>query len=492
LWSVSTSRARVSSTRAAVLVLLLAPFAMATAQDVVVQDTTPPLPIRVPVRVCAGGDMTFGTNLDTAWAKIGAHRLRQLGRSPEPDSLLAPLRPLFADADVLLLNVETAMGTGPATRKCGPRAQNCYAFRAPPSAAGALRALGDSGAVVVGNVANNHARDAGPRGLDTTIALLRRAGVHVTGADTLATPVLLPDSSTIGILGFYTSFETPDLRDLAAVRRHVARAAEMYGTVIVTAHMGAEGIGAQRTRDSVELFLASKIDRGNPVAFARAAFEAGASLVVGHGPHVLRAVEWNGDKLALYSLGNLMTYGPFNNAEPLNRGAVACIDLDSGRVVGAQLRPTIQVAPGVVLIDGSYRAMRLIDSLGVLDFPTTGARVDVWGDLIRPSSPPDSVVAPRDTAVVRPDTLRWPGSAAPEGEHATRAHQRPDEPRSLSVERAHNHATGDAARVHELPVAHVNPDVRHAVLAECEQVARLQALAFDRRADKRLAKCGAR
>ena len=339
---------------------------------------------RLPLRVCAGGDMTFGTNLDTTWSKMAERRMRaQFGHSAHPDSLVGPLRPLFADADVLLLNVETAIGTGPAPRKCKPGSTSCYEFRGPPSVAPALRSLGDSNAVVVGNVANNHARDAGPAGFFATARHLEEAGIRVTGMDTLATEVLLPDSTRMGVLGFYTSAETPDLRDLRAVRRHVERAAASFDVVVVTAHMGAEGVGAQRTRDTTELFLSTKINRGNPVAFARTAFEAGASLVVAHGPHVLRGAEWSGDRLALYSLGNLVTYGPFNNGEPINRGVVACVDIDGRRVVGAQLRPTFQVAPGIVRVDPAWRAMRLVDSLSALDFPVTGVRVDAWGELLR-------------------------------------------------------------------------------------------------------------
>jgi hypothetical protein len=343
-------------------------------------DSVAPQP-RV-VRVCAGGDITLGTNLDTAWANMGARRLRsQYGLSDEPDTLIAPLRPLFADADVVLLNVETAIGVGPATLKCGPRSRNCYSFRSPPSGASALRTLGDTSAVVVGNVANNHARDAGPEGVDSTIAHLARAGVLATGADTLATPLILSDGTLLSVLGFYSGDILTDARRIEAVRRHVARAVEMYGTVVVTAHIGAEGIEAQRTRDSTELFLASKIDRGNPVAFANAALAGGASLVIGHGPHVLRAAEWRQEGLVFYSLGNLITYGPFNNVEPINRGVVACADLVGREVVAADLRPTVQRAPGVVARDASGRALVLIDSLSALDFPRSGVDVDVWGEV---------------------------------------------------------------------------------------------------------------
>ena len=337
-----------------------------------------------PVRVCAGGDVTLGTNLDTAWARLGARRLhREFGRSAQPDSLLAPLRPLFADAAIVLVNVETAIGGAAATPKCGSTSSNCYMFRAPVAAAAAIRALGAGNARVVGNVANNHARDAGNDGVAITAGHLRRAGVLVTGVDTLATAVTLASGDSVGVLGFYTSSETPDVRDTAAVRRHVARAVARFGTVIVTAHQGAEGMAAQRTRDSTEWFLASRIDRGNPVAFARAALRGGAALVVNHGPHVLRAAEWVGDALVLYSLGNLVTYGPFNVKEPLNRGAVACVDLAGPRVVRAELRPTMQRAAGVVAPDSARSALRLVDSLSALDFPVTGVRVLTTGELVR-------------------------------------------------------------------------------------------------------------
>ena len=345
-------------------------------------DTTPPAP--KPFRVCAGGDVTLGTNLDTAWAKRGAKRMRvEYGLSDAPSTIVAPLRELFADADLVLLNVETAIGSGPTESKCTKRSKNCFAFRGPETAAPALRSIADSSAVVVGNVANNHAHDAGDDGVVATIAHLGRAGILVTGADSMATPVLLRDSTVVGVLGFYTSAIPTDARDLAAVRRHVARAVEQFGTVIVTAHIGAEGVDAQRTRDSTELFLDSKIDRGNPVAFANAALDAGATLVIGHGPHVLRAAEWRDDRLVLYSLGNLTTYGPFNLLEPMNRGVVACADLAGRSVIGAELRPTMQRAAGVVARDSSRRALTLIDSLSALDFPKTGVRVDAWGELLR-------------------------------------------------------------------------------------------------------------
>lgn len=344
-------------------------------------DTLATRELEAPVRVCSGGDVTLGSNLDPRWSRMAANRMRRsFGRSDEPESLLAPLRPLVEGADIVLVNVESAIGEGSAPSKCGPRSTRCFAFRAPPPSAPALRTLAPD-RVVVGNVANNHSRDAGNVGQDSTVALLRRAGVLVTGYDTLATAVPTPSGDTIGVLGFYTSTETPDARDTAAVRRHVARAADRYPFVIVTMHLGAEGRRAQNTRDATERFLGA--DRGNPVAFADAAVRGGAGLVVGHGPHVMRAIEWR-DRGALiaYSLGNLLTYGPFNLREPLNRGAVLCATVDTaGRVSAASLASTVQRSPGILERDRAHRASVLVDSLSRIDFPATGARLGASGEL---------------------------------------------------------------------------------------------------------------
>jgi hypothetical protein len=344
-------------------------------------DTLPTRALRGPLRICAGGDVTLGTNLDTAWARVASARLETRYRQrDDPATLLAPLRGLVSDAELVLVNVESAIGEGPSPSKCNERSTNCFAFRAPPSSAPALRSLRPSG-TVIGNIANNHARDAGREGRDSTIAALARAGVVVTGVDTIATPVRTRAGDTIGVLGFYTSDSTPDARDTAAVRRHVARAFDRYPAVIVTMHLGAEGRDAQRTADSAERYLG--IDRGNPVAFADAAVRGGAALVIGHGPHVLRAVEWRErGALIAYSLGNLVTYGPFRLREPANRGAVLCTTLDQrGRPRDAELRATRQLIPGVMRRDRSARAVTLVDSLGRLDFPVTGARAHARGRL---------------------------------------------------------------------------------------------------------------
>ena len=387
-----------------ILALALA-AAPARAQDPLPRDTARADALEAGVvRVCAGGDVTLGTNLDPSWAQSASRKYgMRVDPFPDPDSLLAPLRPLVADADVVLLNVEGAIGEGtPSRRKCAPGSTACFAFRMPVAAAAALRRVVDpDSAAVVGNVANNHAGDAGRPGWRETMRHLEDAGVRVTGADSVPTAVATARGDTVAFLGF-SVWIGPDARDLAAVRRIVGRAAERWPRVVVTMHMGAEGRAAQRTPEARETFYGE--NRGSMVAFARTAAAAGADLVVGHGPHVMRAAEWQGETLILYSLGNLLTYGPFSLAEPLNRGAVACAAMDStGRVVEAALRPTRQVPPGRLRADLTARSAALVDSLSRLDFPATGARVDPDGTIRvpEPRSVPGGGAAPRRPRPVR-------------------------------------------------------------------------------------------
>lgn len=335
------------------------------------------------LRVCGGGDLVLGTNLDTTWTERASKWLGyRVDPYPAPDSLLRPLRPLIADADVVVLNIEGAIGDGRVERsKCRPGADRCYAFRQPVAVARALTRL-LAPAPLVANLANNHALDAGTAGLEETVRRLRAAGAHITGLDTLPTRVEVGPGDTIAFLGYSSARAGPDARDLDAVRRHVARAAARHRRVVVTMHMGAEGAEAAHIPGGTEYFLGE--DRGDPVAFGRTAVEAGASFVVGHGPHVLRAVEWWRDGLIFYSLGNLLTYGPFNLLPPRDLGGLGCAELDAnGRVRWAELRPTRQRFPGLIRVDTTEAAILLADSLGRADLPWTAARLRADGSILR-------------------------------------------------------------------------------------------------------------
>ena len=86
----------------------------------------------------------------------------------------------------------------------------------------------------------------------------------------------------------------------------VTELAAKHDIVIVSFHGGAEGNGAEVLPFAREIFAGE--DRGNVVEFAHAMIDAGADLVLGHGPHVVRPLELYHDRLIAYSLGNFATY----------------------------------------------------------------------------------------------------------------------------------------------------------------------------------------
>ena len=108
--------------------------------------------------------------------------------------------------------------------------------------------------------------------------------------------------------------------DVAAAKRLVRKAARLADVVVVTMHAGAEGTERQHVRAGTELFLGE--NRGNPVRFAHAVVDAGADLVVGHGPHVLRGMEWYRGRLIAYSLGNFAGYKVFSLGGPLSTSGI--------------------------------------------------------------------------------------------------------------------------------------------------------------------------
>jgi poly-gamma-glutamate capsule biosynthesis protein CapA/YwtB (metallophosphatase superfamily) len=86
----------------------------------------------------------------------------------------------------------------------------------------------------------------------------------------------------------------PDPADLGAITAEVRRVSQTADHTIVSIHCHEEGDGR---RETPPLFLA---------AFARAMIDAGADVVVGHGPHVLRGIEIYRGRPILYGLGNFL------------------------------------------------------------------------------------------------------------------------------------------------------------------------------------------
>src|SRR5262249_13521708 len=148
----------------------------------------------------------------------------------------------------------------------------------------------------------------GPAGIAETDAALAAAGLAWTGRPAQVT-YLARGGVRIALLGFAPYGYGDGLLDIPGAVAQGRAAAARAQPVIVFLHAGAEGAAAQHVRPGMETYLGE--ERGDPVAFAHAVVDAGADLVLGSGPHVLRAMEWYRGRLIAYSHGNFAGYDTF-------------------------------------------------------------------------------------------------------------------------------------------------------------------------------------
>ncbi|MBS1879673.1 MAG: CapA family protein [Actinobacteria bacterium] len=318
-----------------------------------------------------GGPVTFAAVGDT-----------MLGNTPNlparPGTYLDPVRRQLR-ADVVFGNLEGTLTDVSSSPKCGGgNGGDCFAFRAPPRFARALAGAGFS----VMSDANNHSSDFGPTGLRQTVRALHRAGVAQTGLPGEIT-TLRAGGEPVAFLGFAPYATTASLLDLAAARRLIHRAAAEAPIVVVAIHAGAEGLGAQHLTGGEEHYLGE--DRGNPERFARMAVRAGADLVLGSGPHVLRAMELYRGRLIAYSLGNFCGFHNFDTSGALGESAILHVTLSPGGAFRSGRIASVRLAgPGRPQPDPSGAGASLIRRLSRQDLGRRGVRVSGDGTILPP------------------------------------------------------------------------------------------------------------
>ncbi|HSE66624.1 MAG TPA: CapA family protein, partial [Gemmatimonadales bacterium] len=183
--------------------------------------------------------------------------------------------------------------------------------------------------------------------------------------------------------GFSTYPNAYNLLNIAQSAALVDSVRPLVDMLVVTFHGGTEGKAAVRTGKGPE-FLA-KEPRGDLRKWARAVIDAGADAVVGHGPHVLRGVEFYKGRPIFYSLGNFATYRGFNLAGPLGVTAVLQLGLAAdGKFERARMVPVIQTPGEGPAPDSASQATVLINQVSALDFPGTGARLQPDGTVVPP------------------------------------------------------------------------------------------------------------
>jgi len=216
--------------------------------------------------------------------------------------LLADIAGSLIPADIIIANLEgVMMESGNKPQKQCDDSSSCFAFRSPPQYARLLRNAGISAV----SLANNHSHDFGTEGFIETKTHLAAHGIQSSGGK--GDFAMWPDREVrTAMVAFSTYGYANNMNDIQNARTIVSRLDEFYDVVIVSFHGGAEGINQSRLPFKTEYYEGE--NRGDVVSFSRAMVDAGADLVVGHGPHVPRAIELYNQRLIAYSLGNFATY----------------------------------------------------------------------------------------------------------------------------------------------------------------------------------------
>jgi len=316
------------------------------------------------VTIAWGGDLTLGSSY---------------GHPPQRGwPQLAPVAGVFRSADVGMLNYEGTFTPGGASKCGGGNGGNCFAFQAPAANAGTLARAG----VDVVNLANNHAYDFGPAGYRGTRAALDRADVRATGAPG-EVRVVRAGRTRVALVGFASYPWSAPLNDRRAVRSLVRAADRRADLVVVLFHGGAEGADKLRVPYGREFAFGE--DRGDLRRFAHGAVDAGADLVLGSGPHVLRGMERYRNRLIAYSLGNLSGWRNFGTGGLLSYSAVLRVELSGrGRPVAGSVTSLLLDGIGVPHHDPSGGAERLMRRLSQSDFGARGVWFTPQGELVPP------------------------------------------------------------------------------------------------------------
>ncbi|MCL1974506.1 MAG: CapA family protein [Bacteroidetes bacterium] len=319
------------------------------------------------IQVVAVGDMMLGTIYPN-----GEH----LPPNNDCSASFSRVKGYFAHADVVFGNLEGAMTDSKEGAKRCNDPSVCYVFGMPTKFVSCFVEAGFN----LLSVANNHSGDFGEQGRASTAKTLQNAGIHYAGWLSCPTAEFVKNGIRYGFCAFAPNSGTADVRNIPAAQEMVQALKERCDIVMVSFHAGAEGRDHQHVTRKTETFVGE--NRGNVYEFAHKMIDAGADILLGHGPHVTRAVEVYKNRFIAYSMGNFSTYRRVN-VEGVNGLApiFRIFTAKDGSFIKAQITPTLQtLADRTPRYDPDARVISVIQNLTRTDFPELNIRIsnDGW------------------------------------------------------------------------------------------------------------------
>lgn len=336
--------------------------------------------VTTPARITTTPAAAASPNAQITVAAVGDTMMGSppYGLPPDDGRYLFSAVKQYLVGNVVIVDQEGTLTEATGTSKCGASSTDCFAFRSPPSYAANLTAAG----FTVANLADNHTFDFGALGLTNTVAALDAVHLPHTGLPGQFT-IQHVGATTVAILGFAPYNWCANSLDLPAVRALVAQARHEADVVIVYFHAGTQGADAVHVGPGDEYVDGNP--QGNVQEFAHTAVDAGADLVIGTGPHVLRGIQFYRGHMIDYSLGNFVGYRGFGLGGNLSTSAVLQATLTAdGRFVAARLRP-VELDGNGVPSPGGY-GIPLVQTVSRQDFGATAGRISNAGIVTPPAA----------------------------------------------------------------------------------------------------------
>ncbi|MGW2145542.1 CapA family protein [Nonomuraea bangladeshensis] len=310
-------------------------------QQAAVSPTKKPTPQRRPYTISFGGDVHFEGILRP--------------RLANPRTALGPIANVLRQADLTMVNLETAITTAGT-----PAPGKQFTFRAPANAFTALKSAG----VDVVSMANNHGMDYMESGLADSLAAIKRSKFPVVGIGKDAAEAYKPYRKTVNgnrvaIIGATQVLDSEFIqawtatadkgglasaKDEAALLQAVRQARKNSDTVIVHLHWGTE---MQKCPNEAQLSLAPKL------------VKAGADVIVGGHAHILLGSGYLGNAYVNYGMGNFVFYN--SNPATTGRTGVLTLTINGRKVLKDRWTPATIQGGVPVPMTGSAKTQALTD-----------------------------------------------------------------------------------------------------------------------------------
>jgi len=320
------------------------------------------------ITITAVGDIMFGTNFPSK---------KYLPKNEDCIPLIENVRDFLNQTDIIFGNLEGCISDdAPARKRCNDPTK-CYLYRMPKKFGDCLKFAGFN----LISLANNHTWDFGEKGVEDTKSVLNSLGINYAGLDYKPYTIFdLNENQKIGFCSFAPNYRTPSLLNIEKAQNIVRKLTETCDVIIVSFHGGGEGSKYQNVTKKTEYCYGE--NRGNVYEFSHAMIDAGADVIIGHGPHVTRAIDIYKNKFIAYSLGNFCTYGRFKLSGANGIAPILQLEIsEKGEFISGKIIPIKQINGGYVRLDTEKKAIKKVQDLTNLDFPGNSITIDNEGNI---------------------------------------------------------------------------------------------------------------